>query len=306
MLDEVLMKESCPEDFRGENLIGKKIRNLLVVAYLYNGKYGHVWLMRCLECDREIESTRHQINRARGDSCKFCNFKNSRLSYRKDLTGLVFGNGSVVLERGREVRSGVWLWNCRCGCCKNIFENQSSHILEKGDRPKYCRECSKNNRFKNLVGQKFGIWYVLEFIDVVGNGESRWLCQCDCGNIAVKNRGSFIGYRGKFCRSCYRGENIYNYDDTLTEKERVDRRSIDGYLNCIKNVYKRDNYKCIICKSNKNICCHHLNGWKWCEEGRLDENNCVTLCYECHYDFHGIFGRGENTIEQFISWELHK
>ena len=39
-------------------------------------------------------------------------------------------------------------------------------------------------RRMNLVGQKFNMLTVLEFYDVQ-NGQSRWLCKCDCGNITV-------------------------------------------------------------------------------------------------------------------------
>lgn len=44
---------------------------------------------------------------------------------------------------------------------------------------------------------------------------------------------------------------------------------------------------------------HHLNGWNWCEEGRYDVDNGVTLCESCHLDFHNKYGYGNNTEAQF-------
>lgn len=37
----------------------------------------------------------------------------------------------------------------------------------------------------NLTGKKFGRLTVIKKYDVVGNGETRWLCSCDCGNENV-------------------------------------------------------------------------------------------------------------------------
>ena len=50
---------------------------------------------------------------------------------------------------------------------------------------------------------------------------------------------------------------------------------------------------------------HHLDGYNWCIEKRTDETNGITLCENCHKNFHSIYGFGGNTKEQFEEWIGH-
>ena len=88
-----------------------------------------------------------------------------------------------------------------------------------------------------------------------------------------------------------------------TDIERELDRSLYGqdYINWRNNVYKRDNYTCQCCGDDKggNLNAHHLEGYNWCKDKRLDESNGITLCEQCHNEFHKIYGRGNNTIAQF-------
>ena len=47
---------------------------------------------------------------------------------------------------------------------------------------------------------------------------------------------------------------------------------------------------------------HHLDGYNWCIEKRTDETNGITLCSNCHKNFYSIYGKGNNTKEQFEEW----
>ena len=47
---------------------------------------------------------------------------------------------------------------------------------------------------------------------------------------------------------------------------------------------------------------HHLDGYDWCVEKRTDDTNGITLCETCHKNFHSLYGRGNNTKEQFEEW----
>ena len=47
---------------------------------------------------------------------------------------------------------------------------------------------------------------------------------------------------------------------------------------------------------------HHLDSYNWCKEKRVDDTNGITLCENCHKNFHNIYGRGDNTKEQFEEW----
>jgi hypothetical protein len=61
----------------------------------------------------------------------------------------------------------------------------------------------------NLAGRKFGRLTVKQKYDVIGKGETRWLCDCDCGNKNVPiSRGSLISGNTKSC-GCFQKEMVY-------------------------------------------------------------------------------------------------
>ena len=120
-------------------------------------------------------------------------------------------------------------------------------------------------------------------------------------------------HSGKGCEKCaielHCGENNPRYNSNLTDKERELKRSIWGEnLSIWRNeVYKKDNYTCQCCGDNKghNLNAHHLDGWDWCKEKRIDINNGITLCESCHTKFHKQYGFGANTKKQFNKWLLY-
>ena len=97
------------------------------------------------------------------------------------------------------------------------------------------------------------------------------------------------------------GKENPNYKPWKTDEEREKGRLLLGYGEWRSNVYKKADYTCVHCKNNKggNLNAHHLDGYDWCKEKRLDVQNGVTLCEMCHKKFHEIYGYGGNTKEQF-------
>lgn len=66
------------------------------------------------------------------------------------------------------------------------------------------------------------------------------------------------------------------------------------------DVFIRDNRTCDICKVyNKNLEVHHLYSRNTHKELMYEVDNCITLCKECHKDFHLEFGYGNNTPMQY-------
>lgn len=69
-----------------------------------------------------------------------------------------------------------------------------------------------------------------------------------------------------------------------------------------RTVKKRAGFLCVACGSGDNVVPHHMDGYHWCEERRLDVTNGVTLCGGCHRRFHREYGKKNNTEKQFRKW----
>ena len=108
-----------------------------------------------------------------------------------------------------------------------------------------------------------------------------------------------------------KGSDHYKYNPNLTDEERLKNRYEIGGENLSKwaiRVKERDNYTCQICGNSPSgkLNLHHLNAWKSFPEQRFDLDNGVTLCVDCHKEFHKMYGRGDNTREQFNEYAASK
>lgn len=110
---------------------------------------------------------------------------------------------------------------------------------------------------------------------------------------------------GQRCSECglldKTGENHWKYNFKLTYEDRLARDMQNGEIRKWRNkVYERDNYTCQICKVvGTKLNAHHINSWDIHEEERFDISNGVTLCENCHTNFHIIYGYGKNTKAEF-------
>lgn len=106
------------------------------------------------------------------------------------------------------------------------------------------------------------------------------------------------------------GENYCHYNFDMTDEEREKGRLFLG--NAINKwrhlVYERDNYTCQCCGDNKggNLVVHHLDGYHWCKEKRIDVDNGATLCKSCHKDFHHLYSKRNNTGTQYNEFIMLK
>jgi hypothetical protein len=71
---------------------------------------------------------------------------------------------------------------------------------------------------------------------------------------------------------------------------------------------ERDGYTCQICKDNKgnNLVPHHLQGFANFKELRMVVDNGITLCNECHNEFHKKYSTHNNTKIQFCEFKKEK
>lgn len=105
-----------------------------------------------------------------------------------------------------------------------------------------------------------------------------------------------------------RGDKNYNYNPNITDEDRILGRSYFGYNQWRKDVYRRDNYTCQICgdSTGGNLNAHHIESYNNNPELRTILENGITLCEDCHKDFHHQYGKGNNTQSQFNRFIIRK
>jgi len=98
------------------------------------------------------------------------------------------------------------------------------------------------------------------------------------------------------------GENHPNWNEKLTAEERRIGRMNSGDQSWRKNIKKRDNYQCQICKDKEKLHAHHLMSYASNKKKRLDMDNGVTLCEKHHILFHHEYGKLNNNKKQFLEF----
>ena len=115
----------------------------------------------------------------------------------------------------------------------------------------------------------------------------------------------------KYCSSkCY-GEYLSTLRGAETsswknaEYYQQKRKSIE-YEEWRINIFERDEYKCKKCNSNKKIQAHHIKNFAslYHEDDRIlyDIENGITFCKKCHNEFHAIYGKIDNNLNQLTDF----
>ena len=231
----------------------------------------------------------------------------------KNLLGQRFGR-LIVIERAENNKYGQAMWICKCDC-GNITKPIQGQNLRNGNTQScgcYNKKRISETNASNLIGKRFGRLVVKEKVGSNSNKKTVWLCECDCGNIKTIVAGDLTSGRTLSCGCLHkeqlRGSNNHKYNPNLTKEEREQQRHIEGYSIWSYEVKKQANFVCDVCNSNKSgtLVSHHLDGYHWDKEHRLDINNGVCLCESCHKEFHHIYGYGDNTKQQYIEFKDSK
>ena len=220
----------------------------------------------------------------------------TKLSY-EEVKDFIEECGCKLLSKEYENSTTRLKVQCACG---EVFDTNFK-IFKKGQRQ--CKQCLNEITYRK----------VKKFIEECGckllstkyvNARTKLKIQCACGEVFEVCFNHFKNDGQQQCAECgikkRTGENHPKYNPNLTEEEREELRSYPQYRQFVKQVYENDNYTCRCCGDNKNgIESHHLNGYKWDKTNKVNPINGITLCEECHKEFHKLYGRRNNTIEQF-------
>ena len=172
-------------------------------------------------------------------------------------------------------------------------------------------------RYYDVTGNKYkvkrGTTIFVNVSDLPQNSMWKVKIECDnCHSIINQPFESYNKYKKEnglyYCGTCSRKlfnskENHPRWNSNKTNEERALRRNYFEYENFRMQVLKRDNYTCQCCNhQSTNLEVHHLDGYDWCKEKRTIVTNGITLCKNCHDNFHLMYGKGNNTKEQFDDW----
>lgn len=215
-----------------------------------------------------------------------------------DMMGLTFNRLTVIKRAENKGNKAYWICRCECG---NITKPICGKQLRNG-RTKSCG-CLQKEKARERYNK---LWEDEEHRNKISEQtKQQWQDEeyrehhIECTKKQWENED----FRNKMS-----GENSPNYNSNLTEEEREKGRNIDGYTEWRDEVKRQANYTCDCCgkRGNGELHSHHLDGYDWCKERRIDITNGVCLCEDCHKEFHHINGYGDNTEAQYIEFKEYK
>lgn len=236
----------------------------------YNDVLKYKYIHVCDYCNKQFSSA--------NKNSKYCSVECQGKSYKK------------VIE-------------CKCNYCGKEIEIKPNKY--KKNKNNFCNiKCMGKWRSENITGKNSPLFRKVE-------------CNCSyCGELIEVSQNRYNTLKNHFCnikcmgkwksKNCI-GEKNPNWNCNISQEEREQGRNIDGYKEFIKDTLKRDNYTCQYCgQISRDLNVHHLNSYHWDKENRTNINNGITLCSTCHNDFHNIYGRKNNTKEQFYEYINNK
>lgn len=218
-----------------------------------------------------------------------------------------------IYREGHTWRINAW---CKCGnymerldaiSIQNSCNNKIGYFACPQCRIKYMRSRFKltEKQLNDIASQK-GCKLLSDYSEYK-NVNTRLLWEMSCGHQYITSVGSLSNSSG-LCHKCVilskSGENAYNWNGGSYDSERDKITASYEYKTFCQQVKIRDGYLCQHCrKPSSSIATHHLDGFNWAVDKRLDISNGITLCTDCHNKFHSIYGRGNNTKEQFEEFQ---
>jgi len=295
---------------KSDELIGKRYADLTILKVLGYRPEGNTQQQRLFvevgcECGNILEKPFYVIERGAIKRCGRDCFLNANVQLGDRFGFLtVIGEGEIrkIGTKGKTQR--FLEVKCDCGNEKPIRMSK----IKKGEQTSCGKKCKL--WLKDITGQKFNYLTVLRE-DKSAKKRRHFICKCDCGNEATKEMSKITSGHTKFCgNACIlqKGENSPSWNPNLTMEERLKGRDYWEYTQWRISVYKRDKFTCQCCgkRGGGNISAHHKDGYHWCVERRIDIANGVTLCEDCHKDFHQKYGFGNNTEKQYEGWIKNK
>lgn len=145
-----------------KDLTGMRFGRLVVEEMLWvdNGKTR----CRCkCDCGKMVDVLNTQLSSGKTTSCG-CYRKDQIIkSNTKDYSGKVASNGVVFLNKVEKNDKGVWMYDCKCPYCGNIFQEipariNNNHITSCG-----CKSLSLREKYIEKILSENGVEYKRQY-----------------------------------------------------------------------------------------------------------------------------------------------
>lgn len=192
-----------------KDLTGKRIGILTVLEYSGKNSNGyHTWKCQC-DCGNIITRTGKSLKRGGNASC-------GCLHKAKDLTGMDFGNLTVLKKIGRKNGNNLWLCKCKCGNEVECYQ----YNLERGTSTSCgCLRSFYAKKTRKCHGESTGTLY------------KKWgSIKTRCYN---KNTPSYKNYGGRGIKMCDEWLEFWNfrewaYKNGYSEELTLERIDVNG------------------------------------------------------------------------------
>lgn len=115
-----------------------------------------------------------------------------------DLTNRTFGLLTVI-KRVDDVRPGRPMWLCKCECGNTVVVSSTNLTKTNGTRSCGCLRHKPSPTLIDLTDQVFGKLTALYKDETAPGRASKWVCQCECGELVSVLSSSLRSGKTKSC-----------------------------------------------------------------------------------------------------------